>query len=128
MENKMPVEFDEEVVPCLEVCLSRRVIESSGSNLLWTLSVYSLDNQPLGNGVVHSDVISYHFMIYDWRKTIKQLLDDIGVPYTVLQYFTVDTLYRSPRRRVTIARREAQVRFETNIAVAEQHQVEPHFA
>jgi hypothetical protein len=127
MENKMPIEFDEEVVPCLEVSLSKKVIENSGSNLLWTLSVYSLDNQPLGSSVVQSDIISYHFMIYDWQKTIKHLLDEAGVPYTVLQYFTVDTLYRSPRRRIAIERKEAQVLFETNLAVAEQHEVESHF-
>jgi hypothetical protein len=127
MENKMPVEFDGQVVPCLEVSLSRRVIENSGSNLLWTLSVYSLDNQPLGSGVVNGEIIRYHFMIYDWRKTIKLLLDDIGVSYTVLQYFTVDTLYRSPKRRIPIGKKEAQVLFETNAAIAEEREVEPHF-
>ena len=127
MENKTPVEFDEQVVPCLEVSLSRKVIEICGSNLLWTLSVYSLDNRPLRSGMEQGETMNYHFMVYDWRKTIKQLLDDIDVPYTILQYFTVDTLYRSPRRNIAIGKREAEIRFEKDIAVAAEHEVEPHF-
>ena len=79
-------------VRCLEVLISKRFIAGS-QNLLWTLSVYSLENQPVSKDrALHNSEV-FHFMVFDWERTIRHLLDRNKVPYTVIQFFTFDSLF-----------------------------------
>jgi hypothetical protein len=32
-------------------------------------------------------------MVYDWKRTIKQLLDSNQVPYSIVRLFSPDTIY-----------------------------------
>ncbi len=81
-------------IPCIEVLISRSHINTSNSNLHWTLSVYSLENQPVRkNRVAILDSEIFHFMVYDWNRTIKTLLEDHQIPYSVIQFFNPDTIY-----------------------------------
>lgn len=32
-------------------------------------------------------------MVFDWKRTIKQLLDKFQVPYSIIQYFSPDTVH-----------------------------------
>ena len=83
-------------IQCLEVLIPKRLIVNSGHNLHWTLSVYSLQNQPVQKSrSIHNSEI-FHFMVYDWKRTIKQLLEDLQVPYTIIQYFSPETIYSDP--------------------------------
>ncbi|MEX1240066.1 MAG: hypothetical protein WEB30_10125 [Cyclobacteriaceae bacterium] len=67
---------------------------SSAHNLHWTLSVYSLENQPVKkNRSIHNSEI-FHFMVYDWKRTIKQLLEVQKIPYSIIQYFSPETIYK----------------------------------
>lgn len=62
-------------------------------NIIWTLSVYSLENRPVkDNGVLNNSEV-FHFMVYDWSKTIKQLLEDQKIPYSILGFFTLDNIF-----------------------------------
>jgi len=82
-----------ERIQCLEVLISKSYITRSNSNLLWTLSVYSLENRPVKkNRALHNSEI-FHFMLYDWKKTIKQLLEEQQVPYSIIEFFSPDNLY-----------------------------------
>lgn len=85
---------------CLEVLISRRFIANS-ENLLWTLTVYSLENQPVkkNRALHHSEI--FHFMVFDWERTIKALLEKNKVPYSIIQFFTPDSIFsESPRAKV----------------------------
>jgi hypothetical protein len=79
-------------IQCLEVLISRNVLDKS-PNLQWTLSVYSLENQPVRKctAVENSDI--FHFMVFDWKRTIKKLLDDHQVDYSIIQYFSPGSVY-----------------------------------
>ena len=79
-------------IQCVEILVSKRPISSS-YNLLWTLTVYSLENQPVKKNLSLKDSEVFHFMVYDWNKTIKHLLDDHQVPYSIVQFFTPETLF-----------------------------------
>lgn len=79
-------------IQCVEILVSKRPI-SSRSNLLWTLTVYSLENQPVKKNLSLKDSEVFHFMVYDWNKTIKNLLDVHQVPYSIVQFFTPETLF-----------------------------------
>lgn len=80
-------------IQCVEVLVSRSYIRDSGRNLFWTLSVYSLENHPVKrNRSLHNSEI-FHFMVYDWQRTIKNLLEDQQVPYSVVQYFSPDSIH-----------------------------------
>jgi hypothetical protein len=130
MENKTPVASHElNVVPCMEVSVSKEAIENFGHNLLWTLSVYSLDNQPVKNLSGHGEATSYHFMVYDWKRTIQQLLAENSIPYYVVQYFALDTLYRPSKKKVSIAKKDADILFGANVATPEtRYELKTHFA
>lgn len=78
---------------CIEVLISRPYIRDSTQNLFWTLSVYSLENQPVQqNRSLHNSEI-FHFMVYDWQRTIKKLLEEQQVPYSIVQYFSPDSIH-----------------------------------
>ena len=77
-------------IRCLEVLISTKVLTN---NLQWTLSVYSLENQPVRGIATMENSITFHFMVFDWRRTIKKLLDDNQIPYTITQYFNAGSLY-----------------------------------
>lgn len=76
---------------CLEVLISKSLAASS--NLFWTLSVYSLENQPVKKDRSGHNSEIFHFMVYDWNRTIQQLLEENKIPYAIIQYFTPDSIY-----------------------------------
>ena len=78
-------------VECLEVLISKTLAASS--NLFWTLSVYSLENQPVKKDRSAHNSEIFHFMVYDWNRTIQQLLEENKIPYSIIQYFTPDSIY-----------------------------------
>jgi hypothetical protein len=86
----------ESKIQCIEVLIPKKAIATNGHNLHWTLSVYSLENQPVkkSRSFHNSDV--FHFMVYDWKRTIQQLLEDHQVHYSIIQYFTPETIFTEP--------------------------------
>jgi hypothetical protein len=76
-------------INCLEVLIPRMYLDNNVDNICWTLSVYSLENAPV-ESMNHSD--AFHFMVYDWRRTIRKLLEQHQIPFSVVQYFTFDTI------------------------------------
>lgn len=79
-------------IQCLEVVIPKTFISNSGHHFFRTLSLYSLHNHPVADPDF-PDAEIFHFMVYDWKRTIKALLEDRKIPFTVLQYFTPDTIY-----------------------------------
>ena len=80
-------------IHCVEVLISKNHVGDYHDNIFWTLSVYSLENQPVKMNRDVSDFEIYHFMVYDWKRTIKQLLDDRQIPYSIIQQFSTATVY-----------------------------------
>jgi len=80
-------------IQCLEVLIPRSFIANGGHSLFRTLSLYSLHNHPIKSDptLQHSEI--FHFMVFDWKRTIKHMLEDRKIPYTVLQFFAPDTIY-----------------------------------
>lgn len=80
-------------IQCIEILVSKKYLHDNRNNLQWTLSVYSLENQPvnINRSLRNSEI--FHFMLYDWKKTIKQLLDKSQVPYSIIQYFSPHTIH-----------------------------------
>lgn len=80
-------------IQCIEVLISRSYVRDSNQNLFWTLSVYSLENHPVKrNRSLHNSEI-FHFMVYDWQRTIKKLLDGQQIPYSIVQYFSPESIH-----------------------------------
>lgn len=76
-------------IKCLEVLISKNL----SSNLVWTLSVYSLQNQPVKKYWGVRDFQVFHFMVFDWKRTIQRLLEDNKVPYSIIQFFDPETIH-----------------------------------
>jgi hypothetical protein len=82
-------------VQCVEVLVSKDVVLRNGHNLHWTLCIYSLENEPVKKHLSLKDSAVFHFMVYDWNRTIKQLLDAHQIPYSIVQFFTPHDLFPS---------------------------------
>ncbi len=80
-------------IQCVEVVISRTYLRDNTNNLLWTLSVYSLQNQPVKKEHSFDNAEGFHFMVYDWNRTIKQLLEQNQIPYSIIGFFTVENIY-----------------------------------
>ena len=80
-------------IQCVEVLISKNYVSDYHDNIFWTLSVYSLENQPVKKDREVNDFEIFHFMVYDWKRTIKRLLDDRQIPYSVIQHFSASTVY-----------------------------------
>ena len=52
-------------------------------NLYNTLSTYSLDNGPVEKDQQDEGRVSFRFMVYDWERSVKQLLYDNRIPVII---------------------------------------------
>ena len=83
-------------IQCIEVLISRKALSK---NLQWTLSVYSLENNPVRGYPAIANCDVFHFMNFDWNRTIRQLLEHHQVAYTVIQYFSSESIHADARKR-----------------------------
>jgi hypothetical protein len=97
MKNSNSDAASQELIQCVEVLISRTSIAQS---LRWTLSVYSLENSPVSRYPAIHNCDVYHFMNFDWKRTIKQLLEDHKVPYSVIQYFSSQSIHAGVERNL----------------------------
>ena len=104
----------ESTVQCIELLVSKISLERSGNNLLSTLSVYSLENRPLQKKFAADGCEGFHFMVYDWNRTIKRLLDDFKIPYTVTQYFSLDSFTRDPKPKIYFSEADTDILIRLN--------------
>ncbi len=76
-------------IPCLEVLISKRAIDAG---LYATLSLYSLENRPVRKNldIHHSEI--FHFMLFDWERSLRMLLEDHNINFAVIQKFLVRNL------------------------------------
>jgi hypothetical protein len=108
MEGKATVNTKASV-ECLEISIPAAQLLAD-NNLGWTLSVYSLQNRPLPTdpaGKVH-----YHFMVYDWRKTIQQLLHQHNIAFSITDSFFLNTVAPPGKhKKVRLAEADALLLF-----------------
>lgn len=99
-------------IRCIEIILSQSDLERTGCNLRWTLSVYSLENQPFEIQLSEGRGQKFHFMVYDWRRTIKGLLENLTIPYKVTKYFVPDNVYCDPHQKIGFSESDATLVFQ----------------
>jgi hydroxymethylpyrimidine pyrophosphatase-like HAD family hydrolase len=92
-------------IECVEISISRTSFETNDFNLhvAWTLSVYALDRSSSAKTSERSGSAIYHFMLYDWRKTLQQLLHDHQVMYTVRDHYLVSNIYENTGKKIPLA-------------------------
>lgn len=79
-------------INCLEVLVPRIYLDNNVDNIYWTLTVYSLENAPVKKERSSEQSDTFRFMVYDWRRTIRKLLEHRQIPFSVVQYFTSDSI------------------------------------
>lgn len=80
-------------IQCIEVLVSTDSLVNNRHNLQWTLSVYSLEGHAIRKDVPLQGAEAFHFMVYDWNRTIRQLLETNQVPYSIVRLFSPDSLF-----------------------------------
>ena len=85
-------EAQKEKIQCVEVLIPKDFV-GKNDKLCHTLSLYSLQNEPVQtNPFIHYSQL-YHFMVFDWKRTVKAMLEERRVPYTIVSYFSPTTIY-----------------------------------
>ncbi len=94
MESNRRDANQESNIQCVEVVISKSYLtDHDTNNLRWVLSVYSLENEPVKKEHPIPNAEGFHFMVYDWSRTIKRLLEHHQVPYSIIEFFTLDSIY-----------------------------------
>lgn len=108
-------------IPCLEVLVSKRAIDAG---LYATLSLYSLENRPVRKNldIHHSDI--FHFMVFDWDRSLKILLQDHNVNFSVVQKFFVTDL-SDPVEEEALSFEDQKAWLKAAVKVAGQEVKEP---
>lgn len=78
-------------IACIEVQIPDEYI--SAKDLRRALSVYSLQNAPLAGDAPDKNDRCFHFMLFDWLRTLKQLVDNRKIPYTVTRRFYLQDIH-----------------------------------
>jgi hypothetical protein len=78
-------------IQCVEVLIPDKSI--SANDLYRTLSLYSLQNEALANNPTNADQQGFHFMLYDWLRTLKVVLDDRKIFYTIIKCFSLPDIH-----------------------------------
>jgi hypothetical protein len=96
-------------IQCIEVLIAKPYLSQSSTNLFWTLSVYSLENHPVktSHDIRNSEV--FRFMVYDWKRTIKKLLEVHKVPYSIVHYFAPVSIYSDDQKVDALFGNEVQI-------------------
>lgn len=86
-------------IMCVEVLVSRKLMWRR-PQALWPLSVYSLENHPIRRKHATREGEVFHFMVYDWERTIREALVDNRVPYSIIRYFNSTKVFPASSRDV----------------------------
>ncbi len=97
-QNKGDAAQQQQNIQCVEVLILKDFL-SRNAKLCHTLSLYSLQNGPVQNNPLINHTEMYHFMVYDWKRTIKALLEQLRIPYTILVYFSPKTIHSDEPQR-----------------------------
>ena len=121
-ENNKAAAQQKSNIKCIEVLIAKSLIGHSSHNLSWTLSVYSLHNQPVKKDTLFNNSEIFHFMVYDWERTVKQLLDEVQVPYSVIQYFDTRDVHGTVTDDRELASSDAEKRLLSAVKkISENH-------
>jgi hypothetical protein len=78
--NNKPSGLKESETTIIQVKVWEAFLLHSRHNLYATLSTYSLDNGPLVKGEDDLSTVTFRFMLRDWNKTLRDLLDQHNIP------------------------------------------------
>lgn len=111
-------------VRCIEISVPKVALLRNGINIHWSLSVYSLENHPVKKSAFSGDCEIFHFMVYDWKRTIKNLLIDHKIPYVKTQYFALDNIFSSSTQFVSCSDLSNKISSKKNrVIVDEEYEV-----
>ena len=78
--NNRPARFQETAEEIVEVKLWEAFLLYNRHNVYSTLSTYSLDNGPVEQNDHDLATVTFRFMLFDWNKTLKDLLERNNIP------------------------------------------------
>jgi hypothetical protein len=78
--NDKPSGLKENTTTIVQVKLWEAFLLYSRHNLYATLSTYSIDNGPLAKKENDLGTITFRFMLRDWNRTLRDLLELHNVP------------------------------------------------
>lgn len=78
-----PAGFKDSRQEIVEIKLWEVYLLYNRHNLYNTLSIYSLDNGPVEKDHQEEGRVTFRFMVFDWERTVKQLLYDNRIPVII---------------------------------------------
>ena len=97
----------------IEVRLWEIYLLRSNINLNYTLSAYALE-PPVVERHSRDLKVSFHFMLYDWEKTISHLLTQNSIPYEIVGSYDTDKIRATDKKKVYLAEDDLEILFALN--------------
>lgn len=118
--NDIPSGLKKSSIECIEIWVWEIYLLKSRNNLANLLTTYSLDKRPLLAQSLTEGRTSFRFAIYDWEKTIVQILGDNYIPYEVIGNSLVDRdPVPIPKKKVYVAEDDLNILFALNTMLEE---------
>jgi CheY-like chemotaxis protein len=82
------------------------------------LSAYSLlpDFESMKPG---TQTVTFHFMLFDWNRTLRKMLDDRSIAYEVLKTYSTNSFTQVPKKKVYLADDDLHILFSLNALLEE---------
>jgi CheY-like chemotaxis protein len=111
--KKIPSGVRSELYNAIEIRLWEAYLLRSRINLNYILTAYVLrpaaTQEPL-----RDRKISFHFMIYDWEKTIRPLLEANSIPFEIIRCYRTDQFLPAEKKKVYLAEDDLEILFALN--------------
>jgi CheY-like chemotaxis protein len=99
----------------IEIRLWQIYILRDRTNLVNTLSAYALEGGPLHKNMTDQERVAYRFLIHDWEKTIKPLLNKNSIPFETGILFNVDVFHKPEKKKVYLVEDDLDILFTLNL-------------
>lgn len=104
---------------CVQVRLSAIYLNRNQQNLQKTLSAYALEGKPLQAPFKESEQVFYHFLRFDWEKTLQSLLVRNAIPFEIMKTFEQDIFRNRAKNKVYLVEDDLDILFALNVILEE---------
>jgi two-component system, OmpR family, alkaline phosphatase synthesis response regulator PhoP len=98
----------------IEIQLWEIYLVRNRHHLYHTLSAYCLERKQHPQRQPESSKVSFHFMMYDWERTIRQLLTDNSIPFEITSTYKTDIYIQMEKKKVYVAEDDLNILFALN--------------
>ena len=111
--SKNPLRLTNARIRCVEVKLWGIYFLKNREELLSMLSAYALEAKPFRNNPDSTEELSYHFLAFDWERSVRSLLARNLIPFEVVSTFETNAV-ATEKKKVYLVEDDLDILFALN--------------